>query len=88
MAKLERLIRRYSSIAATIDILRRKELPLLDPQNWDDRNDRYFMNLYREKKDLGGLYGLCAATCSETIIFGVSSRMQPMAPYRNPPPGT
>lgn len=66
MAKLERFIRRYSSIAATIDILRRKELPLLDPQNWDDRNDRYFMNLYREKKGVGGLYGLCAATCSET----------------------
>lgn len=66
MAKLERFIRRYSSIAATIDILRRKELPLLDPQNWDDRNDRYFMNLYRERKNLGGLYGLCAATCSET----------------------
>lgn len=66
MAKLQRFIRRYSSIAATIDILRRKELPLLDPQNWDDRNDRYFMNLYREKKEVGGLYGLCAATCSET----------------------
>lgn len=66
MVKLEHFIRRYSSIAATIDILRRKELPLLDPQNWDDRNDRYFMNLYRERKKLGGLYGLCAATCSET----------------------
>ena len=59
-------IRRYTSIAAVIDILRRKELPLLDPQTWDDRNDRYFMSLYKEDRGLGGLYGLCAATCRET----------------------
>lgn len=59
-------LRRYTSIAAVIDILRRKELPLLDPQTWDDRNDRYFMSLYKESGALGGLYGLCAATCKET----------------------
>ncbi|MBU0724537.1 MAG: DUF2971 domain-containing protein [Alphaproteobacteria bacterium] len=59
-------LRRYTSIAAVIDILRRKELPLLDPQSWDDRNDRYFMSLYKESGELGGLYGLCAATCKET----------------------
>ncbi len=66
MKKLEHYIRRYTSIAAVIDILRRKELPLLDPQTWDDRNDRYFMERYKESKELGGLYGLCAATCKET----------------------
>ncbi len=59
-------IRHYTSISAVIDILRRKRLPLLDPQSWDDRNDRYFMNLNKEKKKLGGIYGLCAANCSET----------------------
>ncbi|ATY32897.1 hypothetical protein CVN68_13725 [Sphingomonas psychrotolerans] len=59
-------MRRYTSISAVIDILRRKELPLLDPQNWDDRNDRYYMALYKQEKKLGGLYGLCAARCSET----------------------
>ena len=66
LTKLANYIRRYTSIAATLDILRRKELPLLDPQTWDDRNDRHFMALYKESKRLGGLYGLCAATCSET----------------------
>lgn len=66
MVKLKSFIRRYTSIAATIDILRRKELPLLDPQSWDDRNDRYFMSLYKEAQGITGLYGLCAATCSET----------------------
>jgi hypothetical protein len=66
MTKLRNYIRRYTSISAVIDVLRRKELPLLDPQTWDDRNDRYFMSLYKEKRGFGGLYGLCAATCSET----------------------
>jgi hypothetical protein len=66
MATLNNYIRRYTSIASVIDTLRRKELPLLDPQSWDDRNDRYFMSLYKESKSLAGLYGLCAATCSET----------------------
>lgn len=66
VTKLNNFIRRYTSIAATIDILRRKELPLLDPQTWDDRNDRYFMGLYKDVQKVGGLYGLCAAACSET----------------------
>lgn len=60
------LVRRYTSISAVIDILRRKKLPLLDPQSWDDRNDRHFMTLYKESKRLGGIYGLCAAACPET----------------------
>lgn len=66
MATLDNYIRRYTSISAVIDILRRRELPLLDPQNWDDRNDRYFMARFKEKKALGGLYALCAARCGET----------------------
>ncbi len=66
MTKLNNFVRRYTSISAVIDILRRRELPLLDPETWDDRNDRYFMALYKEKKGLEGLYGLCAAQCSET----------------------
>jgi len=66
MATLDNYIRRYTSISAVIDILRRQELPLLDPQTWDDRNDRYFMARYKEKKALGGLYALCAARCGET----------------------
>ena len=63
---LEKFIKRYTSIAATIDILRRKELPLLDPQNWDDRNDRHFMGLYKEFVKSPGLYAACFAQSGET----------------------
>jgi hypothetical protein len=66
MAESEDVIRRYTSISSVIDTLQRKELALLDPQTWDDRNDRYFMALYKDAKALGGLYALCAARCRET----------------------
>ena len=66
MTELSRYVKRYTSISAVIDILLRKQLPLLSPQNWDDRNDSYFMELYKENKQLGGLYGLCATMSSET----------------------
>lgn len=66
MTELTGYVRRYTTISAVIDILQRKELPLLDSQTWDDRNDRYFMDLYKQSRKLGGLYGLCAARCGET----------------------
>lgn len=64
--RLDGYIRRYTTISATLDVLRRRALPLLDPQSWDDRNDRYFMARYKDAKGLQGLYALCAAQCSET----------------------
>lgn len=66
MAERNRFVRRYTSISAVIDILDRKKLPLLDPEYWDDRNDRYYMALYKKAKRLKGVYALCAAQCPET----------------------
>jgi hypothetical protein len=67
-------IRRYMSIAALIDTLRRQKLAILNPESWDDRNDRLFMRVYKNHKKAGGLYGLCAALRGETYhhwkIFG------------------
>lgn len=57
---------RYTSITGVIDILRRKKMAILNPQQWDDRNDKYFMELYKEHKNAKGLYALCAAMRAET----------------------
>ncbi|MBB2677442.1 UNVERIFIED_ORG: hypothetical protein GGI61_000988 [Rhizobium esperanzae] len=59
-------IRRYLSIAALIDTLRRQKLAILNPEGWDDRNDRLFMRAYKNHKNAGGLYGMCAALRGET----------------------
>jgi hypothetical protein len=66
MAILKEYIRRYTSISATIDMLHRKQIVLLDPEKWEDRNDRYFMQLYRERQNVRSIYGLCASRSSET----------------------
>jgi len=63
-------IRRYTSVAALIDILRRREIVLLDPQNWDDRNDRYFMKLYKDKKSLVGYTVFAHLEGRKLIIIG------------------
>jgi hypothetical protein len=59
-------IRRYTSIPSVVDLLRRKKLALLSPASWDDKNDRYFMELYKKHRKAGGLYALCAARGEET----------------------
>jgi hypothetical protein len=41
-------------------------LPLLNPENWDDRNDSYFMAHHKQAQQAKALYALCAARCSET----------------------
>jgi hypothetical protein len=66
VARLHKFIKRYTSISATIDMLRRKELALLDPQNWDDRNDRYFMSLYKDHVKASGLYAACFTQSMDT----------------------
>ena len=59
-------IRRYTSLSAVIDMLMRREIALLDPHLWDDRNDTYFMDLYKSYKGVSGLYGMCCTQAAET----------------------
>jgi hypothetical protein len=66
MVKTIDYIRRYMPLSAVIDTLRRRTLSLLDPQNCDDRNDRRFMQLYKEKKGYSSLYAMCGSCCTET----------------------
>lgn len=88
MKKLQNIIHRYISIANVIDTLRHRQLALLDPATWDDRNDRYFMELYRRARGNGGLYAVCAATCLETYhhwkVFSASADGACIELYRQP----
>ena len=57
--------RRYTTLPFLLDILYWKRLPLLDPANWDDQNDAYFIRQYRDKKDLKSVLAICLANCEE-----------------------
>jgi hypothetical protein len=39
---------------------------MLNPEAWDDGNDACYLQLYREKKNLGSVLALCFAQASET----------------------
>jgi len=58
--------RRYTDLPALIQLLTNKELTLLDPSSWDDKNDSFFLSTYKEKKKLKSVLALCFARESET----------------------
>lgn len=58
--------RRYTNLAATIHLLCKKEITLLNPATWDDKNDAYFMAEYKRLKDAKTVLALCFAERSET----------------------
>jgi hypothetical protein len=59
-------LRRYTNLASAIHMLDRKVITLLSPALWDDRNDAYFLNLYKERKAAKSVLALCFAETFET----------------------
>lgn len=59
-------LRRYTNIGALLHILRTKQITLLDPNSWDDSNDSYGLSVFKEKKKLKTVLGLCFTETVET----------------------
>jgi hypothetical protein len=59
--------RRYTNLAALIHILRTKELTLLNPATWEDRNDAYFMSEYKRQIRAKTVLAVCFAETKETF---------------------
>ena len=47
-------------------MLRNQRITLLDPQSWDDTNDSFFLQLYKEKYGLRSVLALCFTQTSES----------------------
>lgn len=62
----EPTLRRYTDLPALLYMLRRKKLTLLNPAMWDDKNDSHYLNLYKERKQLGAVLALCFTEVGET----------------------
>jgi hypothetical protein len=58
--------RRYTDLPSLIQILSNRQLTLLDPSSWDDKNDSFFLTTYKEKKNLKSALALCFTTSPET----------------------
>jgi hypothetical protein len=59
-------LHRYTQLAPLIHLLHRKRLTLLSPTKWDDKNDAYYLEVYRRLQNLGSVLALCFAESRET----------------------
>ncbi len=63
---MEQSLRRYTELPYLIDYLQTKELVLLNPATWDDRNDSYYIEQFARANEYQSTYALCLANASET----------------------
>lgn len=60
------IISRFTNLPSLLDILTSKQLTLLDPRKWDDKNDAYSISHYMAYKGLKTLLALCFTEARET----------------------
>ena len=60
------VLHRYTNLAATIHLLQTRQITLLNPATWDDRNDAYFMAEYKRRKAAETVLALCFTAQNET----------------------
>ncbi len=61
-----RTLKRYTNLASLVSILKDKEITLLDPSKWEDKNDSHYLLQYGERKGFKSLYALCFTMEPET----------------------
>ena len=61
-----KILRRYTNLAATIHHLNTKTITLLDPKSWDDKNDTFFLDQYKCKKQAKSVLALCFSLAPQT----------------------
>ena len=64
---------RYTDLASLILLLTERKVTLLNPERWDDRNDAYFMKLYKDRKHFKSLLALVFHNQAKPIITGECS---------------
>lgn len=60
-------LNRFTTLPFLLDMLNRKKLTLLNPNYWEDYNDRETMDTYRKKIKAESIYALCLTHKNETI---------------------
>lgn len=60
------IFRRYTYLPFLLDILYEKRLPLLDPSTWEDKNDSYYLELYKKAEGFKSLLAICFTEAAET----------------------
>jgi hypothetical protein len=59
-------LRRYTTLPVLLDIIMNKKLTLLDPRNWEDKNDSHYIAVYKTQLNLKSVLALCFTEADET----------------------
>jgi hypothetical protein len=59
-------LRRYTTLPFLLDILYKKRLTFLNPKSWEDKNDSFYIELYKECQQLKSVLVLCFAEAKES----------------------
>lgn len=65
MADKEVILRRHTSLPSLLHLLRSRNLTLLSPEKWEDRNDAYYMRAYRRQSGAKSVLALCFSRVPE-----------------------
>lgn len=60
-------LKRYTDLPFLFDYLQTKELALVRPQAWDDRNDSHYIDVYAKNNGYTSTYALCLTEATETF---------------------
>lgn len=60
-------LRRYTSLPVLLDILIHRRITLLDPTSWEDRNDSFYVEKYKDLKGYKSVLALCFTSKTETF---------------------
>lgn len=63
---MEATLRRYTEITYVIDLLQTRELVLVNPKAWDDRNDSFYIEQYARAAGVSSTCALCLTEAPET----------------------
>ena len=61
------ILNRYTILPVALDVLIQRRVTLLSPETWEDRNDAFYLEQYREKKNLQTLVAICFSARGETF---------------------
>jgi hypothetical protein len=69
MSVNNRILRRYTTLPALLHVLRSRTVTLLSPEKWEDRNDAYYMQQYKERLNARSVLALCFSMAKERYHF-------------------
>ena len=64
---IPKVLNRFTSLPILLDMLSRKCITLLEPTSWEDRNDAFYLEKYKEAKNLKTLLAYCFSAKRETF---------------------